>query len=235
MKEAQWLTTTDLEKMLAFLKTRRMRVRRIRLFAAACCRRAWSEVGEDRCRAAVEALERFADGPGTQPEKKILTAAWNAAKDAVAEVEECSRVFWARRAACCGAEPTDAWWAASGTVNRWLDAVATPPANVTTGPKPPVDREIEVLVHLLRDIAGNPFCPLSFDPALRTPAIRILAEAAYEERVLPSGELDPIRLAVLADALEESGCTCSDLLVHLRSPLPHVRGCHAVDLVLGRE
>jgi hypothetical protein len=32
-----------------------------------------------------------------------------------------------------------------------------------------------------------------------------LARSAYEERVLPSGTLDSSRLAVLADALEESG------------------------------
>ena len=29
---------------------------------------------------------------------------------------------------------------------------------------------------------------------------------------LPAGELDPRRLAVLADALEENGCTSADLL-----------------------
>jgi hypothetical protein len=38
---------------------------------------------------------------------------------------------------------------------------------------------------------------------------------------------------VLADALEEAGCGDADLLGHLRSPGPHVRGCLAVDLLLG--
>jgi FHA domain len=42
-------------------------------------------------------------------------------------------------------------------------------------------------------------------------------------------------LPVLADALEEAGCTDQDILDHLRGPGPHVRGCWAVDLVLGRE
>jgi len=80
------------------------------------------------------------------------------------------------------------------------------------------------------------------------------------------GTLDPVRLAVLADALEEAGCDsepcgplcavehsgtrhtpdpcprCGNsgrvphpLLAHLRDPGPHVRGCWAVDAVLGRE
>jgi hypothetical protein len=38
-----------------------------------------------------------------------------------------------------------------------------------------------------------------------------------------------------ADALEDAGCTDSDLLGHLRSPGPHVRGCWTVDLVLGKS
>jgi hypothetical protein len=79
------------------------------------------------------------------------------------------------------------------------------------------------------------------------------------------GTLDPHRLAVLADALEEAGCpqrvTCHGcdnesgyrihcdvcegkghagtlphpLLAHLRSPGPHVRGCWCVDLILGKS
>jgi hypothetical protein len=41
-------------------------------------------------------------------------------------------------------------------------------------------------------------------------------------------------LPVLADALEEAGCTDADLLGHLRGRGPHVRGCWVVDLVLGK-
>jgi hypothetical protein len=60
-----------------------------------------------------------------------------------------------------------------------------------------------------------------------------LARGVYVERLMPSGHLDPARLAVLADALEEAGAP-APLLEHLRSPGPHVRGCVAVDAVLGR-
>jgi hypothetical protein len=62
-----------------------------------------------------------------------------------------------------------------------------------------------------------------------------LAEAAYEHRSVPDGTLDQDRLAVLADALEEAGCADTDILGHLRGTGPHVRGCHAVDAILGRE
>jgi len=39
---------------------------------------------------------------------------------------------------------------------------------------------------------------------------------------------------VLADALEDAGCADADLLEHLRSPGPDVRGCWALDLVPGK-
>jgi hypothetical protein len=39
---------------------------------------------------------------------------------------------------------------------------------------------------------------------------------------------------VLADALEEAGCQEPAIFAHLRSTGPHVRGCWALDLILGR-
>jgi hypothetical protein len=55
-----------------------------------------------------------------------------------------------------------------------------------------------------------------------------LAQAIYDE-----GAFD--RLPVLADALEETGCTNADILGHCRGPGPHVRGCWVVDLLLGKK
>jgi len=82
---------------------------------------------------------------------------------------------------------------------------------------------------------------------------------------IEDGSLDPVNLAVLSDALEEAGCTDEAILRHLRGeepcpacmdgpldhqgelapdcwgtgwiPLrcPHVRGCWALDLILGKE
>jgi hypothetical protein len=95
----------------------------------------------------------------------------------------------------------------------------------------------ERLIHaqLLRDIFRSPFRPVALFPAWLTPTVTDLATVAYNERALPSGELDTARLAVLADALEETGCSSADLLSHLRRTGPHVRGCWAVDLLLGKE
>ena len=41
-------------------------------------------------------------------------------------------------------------------------------------------------------------------------------------------------LPILADALEEAGCDDEDILGHCRSDGEHVRGCWAVDLLLGK-
>ena len=90
------------------------------------------------------------------------------------------------------------------------------------------------LAGALRCVVGNPFRPITLDPAWRTPAVASLAQAAYDERLMPSGELDTARLAVLADALEDAGCADA-LLSHLRSPGPHVRGCWALDLILDKH
>ncbi len=92
---------------------------------------------------------------------------------------------------------------------------------------------------LLRDIYGDPFRPLPpLSPSRLTwhgGIILQLAQAAYEDRDLPEGTLKASRLAVLADALEEAGSSDTELLGHLRGNGPHVRGCFALDAVLGRS
>jgi hypothetical protein len=95
-----------------------------------------------------------------------------------------------------------------------------------------------LVCRMVREVFGNPFRPVALDPSWLTwsdSTVRKLAEAAYNERQLPEGTLDPSRLALLADALEDAGCTEAHLLHHLRSPGPHCRGCWAADLVLGKE
>src|SRR5262249_8421021 len=99
-------------------------------------------------------------------------------------------------------------------------------------------RESKKLAVLLRDIFGNPFRPLPLLPASLLHwdggGLVQLPRAADEERPPPEGLRDPARLAVLADALEEAGCTDTEILGHLRGEGPHVRGCFSVDAVLGK-
>lgn len=55
-----------------------------------------------------------------------------------------------------------------------------------------------------------------------------LAQAIYDERAFE-------RIPILADALEEAGCTNADVLRHCRQPGGHIRGCWGIDRVLGKE
>jgi hypothetical protein len=92
-----------------------------------------------------------------------------------------------------------------------------------------------IFCHVLRDSFGDVFQPVSTSPGWRTVDVLGLAEEAYEHRELPVGVIEPVRLAVLADALEEAGCADRVILEHLRGPGPHFRGCWLMDLILGKE
>jgi hypothetical protein len=89
--------------------------------------------------------------------------------------------------------------------------------------------------HLVRDVFGNPFRRVVFDPRWRVHVTFDLGRSAYEQRRANQGQLDNAQLAVLSDALEEVGCTDEAILSHLRSAGPHVRGCWALDLLLGKQ
>jgi hypothetical protein len=88
-----------------------------------------------------------------------------------------------------------------------------------------------LLPALLRDVFGNPFRPTAHDPALlrwKFDTIPAIARHVYDDRAYHD-------LPILADALEEAGCTDGDILAHCRSEGPHVRGCWAVDFILSKS
>jgi hypothetical protein len=90
------------------------------------------------------------------------------------------------------------------------------------------DVEWAIKLKLLRDIFGNPFRPVVFDPAWLTPTVVALTNGIYSERAFD-------RMPILADALEEAGCDNAEVLLHCRGDGPHVKGCWVVDAVLGKE
>jgi hypothetical protein len=81
---------------------------------------------------------------------------------------------------------------------------------------------------VLRCIFGNPFRRVAVDQTWLSATVVALAQGVYEERAFD-------RLPILADALQDAGCTDEDVLAHCRSPEPHARGCWVVDLVLAKE
>lgn len=82
---------------------------------------------------------------------------------------------------------------------------------------------------LLREIFGNPFHPAAFYIEWRTDTVMSLARQMYDAHEFSAAP-------ILADALQDAGCDSDDILNHLRgTSAQHVRGCWALDLVLGKE
>jgi hypothetical protein len=234
MTEQEWNTCTDPEKMLEYLRGK-ITERQGWLFSAACDRRFFrfldritNEQGRESSRRAVELFERVAEGIATVEEVQqlyppdtdhrgvawgaALTSALNAA-ESVAGGAVFDKRFYNRTPERRAAARRSAHEAARAT-------------------------EQAVQCELLRCIVGNPARPVTVSPpvlAWREGTVVRLALAAYEERRLPEGTLDPALLGVLADALEEAGCTDQVILGHLRGPGPHARGCFVLDCLLGKS
>jgi hypothetical protein len=215
MTEAEWVAGKDLKKMLEFLRGTDS-TRKLRLFAVACCRTILNAhvapPNHD-----VNRAELIADGL-TAEQMRERPSSFLAGH------------FFLSSAGCAAAAVE---WAVTSPLTSKEAWFCVALAEEAAARRQLAVRESQT--DHLRDIFGNPFRPVSFDPVWRGPAVLALAQAAYHNRILPSGTLDPDRLAVLADALEEASCDNEEILGHLRGPGPHVRGCWAVDLLLGRE
>jgi hypothetical protein len=191
--------------MLEFLREKATG-RKLRLFACACCRRAWDLFTDPRARTAVETAEREADG---QQDDGAWASAAADARTAYAEALD----KWVHGLAVRATE-RDAWTAAHGCATAWSSRWHK-----------------SALVAIVRDLFANPYRPCSVAPAWlvwNDAIIPKLAQGIYEDRAFDG-------LPVLADALEEAGCLDAALLGHLRGPGPHARGCWAVDLLLKKE
>jgi hypothetical protein len=221
MNEAQWIASGNVRRMLDHVPYR-VSKRKWRLMAAAFTRRIWALIPDEESRLAVEAAEAWADG-------LIRLRELNEARDA-AQPYRLGRVGIGLQTA-----PGAAYAAAGASKSdtgrsAWLASEAVRLAGGSA------EAETQHQCHIVRDILGYPYRQVTLHPAIFRwdgGMMQELARAAYDERVLPAGELDRSRLAILADALEEAGCSDPDVLGHLRGPGPHVRGCWAVDLMVG--
>ncbi|HKB36326.1 MAG TPA: hypothetical protein VKD72_07730 [Gemmataceae bacterium] len=223
MTEAEWLACKDLQPMREFLRGK-VSERKLRLLLCACCRSLWDQLIQEWSRTAVEVVEWHIDGGATDT---LLWAATRGAREAWERVVD-------EQPSCAGYAA--AAYAATLPIERGGDAPPLPADQDShmAWDRMPVQNRV-IGAALLREIVGNPFRPVFLDSTWPGSPVVALARAAYTERGLPSGHLEPDRLAVLSDALEEAGCDNADLLAHLRGPGPHVRGCWVVDLLLGKQ
>jgi hypothetical protein len=117
---------------------------------------------------------------------------------------------------------------AVASVAHYFVAVADggPRRGLNSGFHAPLRQQTLLLqADLLRELFGNPFRTPSIEADWRTSSVLGIARSVEEDQGFD-------RLPILADALEEAGCTSADLLAHCRSEGDHVRGCWALDRVL---
>ena len=219
MTEVEWLTCDDPLRMLGLLAGCAAE-RKLRLFTIASARLAWNHFTDNIMREAVVAAERCADGVSWAEELRQFCSAMHqlpldrgeAAGANVFETwthEELAAYFSVQKATAAGCG-----------LQKLATSLGWPYTLVLTGAQQPA---------LLRDIFGNPFRPVAFDPAWRTDTAVSLARTMYESREFYG-------MPHLADALQDAGCDSDAILSHCRDANQvHVRGCWVCDLVLGQE
>jgi hypothetical protein len=229
--ETYWLECSEPAQMLEYLESR-VDGRKWRLFACAALRQAWHHFIDERSQQAVQTAECYAEGLATREE---LDRAREAALEVVEGINlraTVSDAGWsASRAAVyvCDPRPVTA-----ARISNMLTIISAAPwgedqASVEARGEPE-DKAIAKLLacDLVREIFGNPFRPVAIEPAwLRwnggtVPVMAHILAAERRYREMP----------ILADALEEAGCTEESLLAHCRQAADHVPGCWVLDALL---
>jgi hypothetical protein len=234
MNEAGWLACENPGPMLVWLG-RAASARKLRLFACACCRRVGHLLNDRGAHAALATAERFADGlVGDGERSAARRAAQQASQTRAVTNQPPTFPRWERRVASAiyYATAADAWEGAYKARQLAAEALFWRAGGFDTPDWQAVEpAERRAQTELLRDLFGPlPFRAVAIDPAWLAwggGTVVKLAAAAYDERAFD-------RLPILADALEEAGCADEAVLAHLRGPGPHVRGCWALDLLLGK-
>lgn len=248
MTATEWLTCSEPRGMLDCLRIdpsrpglSRAGERKLRLALCACCRRVRDSLGPEG-RAAVAAAEAHADGALPAGALRATSARAAAEAGAAARYTAGNRACWAAawvaqerlfhpdqvlRSAATAAAFADAPY------ERLLEEINEAGED---GPQPLNARwratyaaERAAQAALLREVLGD----RTRGPLARLPRGWRAWEGGTVPRVAARvyAESDFEALPVLADALEEVGCTDGGLLGHLRGHGPHVRGCWAVDLL----
>jgi hypothetical protein len=216
--ETEWLTAERFNGDLCStaLGSPGWSFRKETLFSVACCRRILSLFPDERGAHLLAEFEAAALGPTPSADyaRPLSNYVIEAFRDPESTADQ--QLLLALGATARGYVPTVAE----------VCALAVAGARIETLPVEPDAGEERAQAALIRDIVGNPFRPVSFSPAWRTDTVVALARQMYDSR-------DFSAMPILADALQDAGCTSADVLDHCRDANAlHVRGCWVVDLVL---
>jgi hypothetical protein len=249
MTEAEWLDGEKIGNLVAYVENRGTE-RKLRLFARACCHRIEHLLVDQRSKAGFAALEKYAEGGCSRAD---LEYHYSQAKEAVTNIEaplydnegtlHTNAQSCAACALLCAVNPNivpthHQAWSESAISSvafyaQWANAANHIGPTETRSADVEAAEKAEALAQcqLVRDIFGNPFHLTTVDSAWLTwhdNTVPKLAQTIYDDRAFD-------RLPILADALEEAGCDNPEILAHCRKPGEHVRGCWAVDLILGKK
>ncbi len=213
MDEVAWLAATDPATMMEYARDA-VSERKQRLVVCAAGRLVWDRL-PDVARRAVEVGERMADGPVDGDERCDTDIDCYMFCNEMNTDPAPPQLSPEQRAVVSIAQQAvDSGYLFDPRIYLWTTMAVE--AGVRSH-----------LPGLFREVVGNPFRPVAVAPEWRTSDAVGVAEAIYAGR-------DYGALPVLADALEDAGCDHGELLSHLRGPGEHVRGCWALDAVLGR-
>jgi hypothetical protein len=256
MTETEWLACTDPTPMLEFLRGKTSD-RQLRLFAVACCRQIWPlllgqslapisarplllaheyriiksagqyfksvEEYADGCLNRVRIDNAYRDILGILAMRRPEEERWAFALVALLRATSTGSGFYGQEwevahydAARCAKEA--AYFIAK--VGAWVFRSSNGFEAM---------RRVQALI--VRCLAANPFHPASLDPSWLSwhgSLLVSLARQMYDSR-------DFSVMPILADALEEAGCSDQKILSHCRQQgQVHVRGCWVIDLLLGK-
>lgn len=250
MNESQWLTVNELRPMVEFLRDK-AGVRKQRLFAIACCRSVWHDLTDEE-RRYVESAEQYVEGNNLHDAQHIAAPFTG---DHLSHWKRCYEKYkYLERTHDCDPdykqEIEDSWDAsslASRAFHRSIMVRATTRSNAlvevsTTYRWEPYTEAglaveaapiiyndlIENPCDLLREIFGNPFRSLQFDELPKESVAIKIAREIYVNR-------DFDRMQMLADVLENSDFSTSEMVAHCRNDREHVRGCWVIDALIGRS
>ena len=241
MTESQWLTCIHPRKMHA-LVTRNRSGRKLQLVACAMGRIDWDHLDEPIVKVGIEAVEQFVDGELTHAE---YLPRYEAARVVVqqrlavppgANLQELSGMLVAQGIISANLiEGLGSIWLWGG-----LAATASVASRQTRAARDQFDLTV---CDLYREIIGNPFRDYRVQPNFAGGGVCypdgsrcLISETAKQiaEGISLDGGYE--RMPILADAMEDAGCEDRVMLDHLRSATAvHVRGCWALDVILGRD
>lgn len=203
--------------------------RKCRLLAVASCRLAWADLTDERLRHAIELAELFADGHVSESELartyEYALALSKAYGDELQRVTSASHEWnalvtrWRFASAAANAADPDG--------RHWGNTMHHCAKDGGSGR----DTEDAAQAALVRDVLGNPCRRVIVNPSWLSwhgGAVVQAARSIYDQRAFH-------RAPLVADLLAEAGCTEPTLLDHLRGSASHVRGCWAIDGLLGLE